>query len=275
MGSTTWRIEGALVIKVVARRGSFLLVPHVPMMTRQLCDALIALGRRERCVFVRVCPLMIDTVENRAIFTELNFKPAPMHVHPEFAWILDLRKTEDQLLADMRKTTRYTIRKAEKDGIVAEVSTDQDDIERFWKLYELTAQRQQFVPYSKKSIADEFRAFGDHAFWVFSSEAAAMIIIDGTEGFYHHGASTHHPTASYAVQWAAIREVKRRGCDYYNFWGVWPAAKKEHPQYGLSQFKRGFGGFEEAYVPTQDFKLSNLYYLTNIIERVRKMKRGF
>lgn len=275
MGSKTWRLEGVLVIKVTARRGSFLLVPHVPFFSRTLRDALEQLGKQEDCVFVRVCPLMIDTPDNRKLFLDLSFRQAPIHVHPEFASILDLSQNEDKLLEAMRKTTRYSIRKAEKDGVIAEISTRPEDLDRFWKLYQATVERQQFVPFSKKMFAAEFQAFGNHAFWVFTEQAAAMIVMTDTEGFYHHGASLHHPTASYAVQWAAIREVKRRGGRWYNFWGVWPADKPKHPQAGLSQFKRGFGGIDEVYVPTQDLVLSWRYGITYIIERLRKIRRGF
>ena len=278
--SVTWRVQGVLVIKVTARRGIFLLVPHVPFFSKSLCDELIALGQSEKCAFIRVCPLILDTFEQRLNFQRLNFKPSPLHVHPEFSWMVDLKKSEDELLADMRKTTRYSIKKSEKDGIVPEISTKPEDIERFWKLYDQTVKRQKFVPFSKKYLAEEFHAFGDHAFWVLTADAGAMVITTADEAFYHHGASTHHPTASYAVQWAAIREAKRRGMSWYNFWGVWPdfakaSSGKPHPQLGLSNFKKGFGGHGEAYVHAQDLPLSWKYWINYCIEKIRKLQRGF
>ena len=35
-------------------------------------------------------------------------------MHPEITWELDIRKPEENLLKEMRKTTRYLIRQAEK-----------------------------------------------------------------------------------------------------------------------------------------------------------------
>src|SRR3989344_2601635 len=269
MGSKTWRVDGVLVIKIVARRGTYLLVPHATKFPEQI----IVLGRSERCNFIRVCPLMPDTPENRLQFKSLKFKRAPIHVHPEFSWLLNIDQPDEVFFVGMRKTTRYSIKKAQKDGIMTEISTNPNDIERFWKLYKQTAERQQFVPFSKEYIEMEFRAFGEQAFWVFSEHAAAMIVMTEDEAFYHHGASTHHPTASYAVQWAAIQEAKRRGKVFYNFWGVWD--NPNHPQWGLSQFKRGFGGFQESYVPTQDLPLRARYWFNYIIEQARKLQRGF
>lgn len=274
IGSQTWRVQGVLVIKVDARRGAFLLVPHVSMYSKTLHEGLVRLARQEGCVFIRACPLMIDMLENRQIFHNLGFRRAPIHQHPEFAWILDIRPDEETLLAAMRKTTRYSIKKAQKDGIATEISTDPADLERFWMLYDITAKRQRFVPFSKQLLNAEFRAFEQNAYWVLAEHAAAMVVTTDTEAFYHHGASMHHPTASYLVQWEAIREAKRRGFEFYNFWGVWPD-DRARAQTGLSHFKRGFGGFEEAYVPAQDFVLSPRYWVVYAIEKARAWKRNY
>ena len=63
------------------------------------------------------------------------------------------------------------------------------------------------------------------------------------------------------------------GCNYYNFWGIAPPDKPKHPWAGLSVFKKGFGGFEEAYLHAQDFPISPKYYLNYVVERVRKWRR--
>ena len=223
--------------------------------------------------FIRVSPLMSDLPENRDIFSSLCFRKAPLYIHPESAWILEIDRDEEDLLSEMRKTTRYSIRKAQNDGVKTHISGKSEDIERFWKLYEITAKRQDFVSYSKKFIETEFKSFGDNIFWVLNEYAAAVIVLNENEGFYHHGASTHHPTASYAVQWEAIKELRRRGRKWYNFWGVWNDPKS--PQAGLSNFKRGFGGFEESYVKTQDLPLSAKYWINYIVESARKKQRGF
>ena len=281
MGSKTWRLHalpsrpGVLVIKVVARRGTFLFVPHIDSFSKSLRDELVHLAQKEGCSWIRVAPLLLDAPDNRALFQKLHFRRSPLHVHPEFAWLLDITPSEEELLAGMRKTTRYSIKKAEKDGIVPAISSNTQDLEKFWKLYNATAERQQFVPFPREMIETEFRVFGHNAFLVLTDFSAAMIIIDGFEAYYHHGASLHHPTASYLTLWTAIQEAKRRGCTTFNFWGVWPETSKPNPQAGLSQFKRGFGGYEEAYVPTQDLPLSPRYWITYAIEKIRKLQRGF
>jgi|SRR3989338_8345226 len=275
MGSPTWRVHEALVIKVDARRGTFLLVPHIGFFSEKLRDALIDLGKKEKCAFIRVCPLMEDTEENRLKFKNLKFNNAPVQMHPWLSWILDITKPEAKLLSEMRKTTRYSIRKAEKEAVAISPS---DNLDLFWEIYDKTVQRQNFTPFSKKYLQIEHQ-FLDTKFYFAAvggkTVAAAMIVFTPDCAFYHHGASlAEHPTASYLLQWRVIQEAKRRGCQFYNFWGVVRDDQHNHPWYGLSQFKKGFGGIVEAYVPAQDFVLSPHYWITYVFETIRRIKRG-
>ncbi len=287
----------ALFIKISARRGTFLLCPHGPVISlshagsplvSEILKVLTAFigpfATKQSCDFIRVCPLLIDSLDNRAHFTRLGYRQAPIHMHPELSWMLDITPSIDDLMAAMRKTTRYSIRKAEKDGVTIESSERPEDVERFYKVYEDTVDRQHFTPFSRKYLRTEFETFiADKAvswfFAVYKGEtiSAAMIVFSGKSGFYHHGASIQRYAkipASYLLQWTAIGEAKKRGCTLYNFWGVSPEDKPNHPWAGLSLFKKGFGGFPEAYVPAQDFPLTKKYWLNFVVEKVRKIKRG-
>lgn len=283
----------ALVITIKARRGSFLFCPHGPIVReggdaasvlRTLVASLRDMAKRSGCAFIRFSPLLADTDEHRRLFNGLGFRPAPIHVHPELSWILDVRPAEEDLLKAMRKTTRYSIRKAESDGVRIRMSRDPDDVETFWVVYQATVDRQNFTPFSKAYLRREFETFAEHdrAAWFFGSYngeviSAAMVIFDGHSGYYHQGASIQkYPkiTASYLLQWRAIQEAKRRGCSSYNFWGISPENRPKHPWAGLSLFKKGFGGVAEPYVHAQDLVLRPRYWLTWALETARRIKRG-
>lgn len=283
----------ALLLQVKARRGSFLLCPHGPVfltsaaplpILRVLVDEAIKLGQKDGCAFLRFCSTLADTATNQGYFKELGFKNAPIHMHPELAWILDLRKSEEALLSEMRKTTRYLIRKTEKEGIKVWQSTDLADLDRFWPIYSATAARQHFTPFSKAAITAEFSLMAKHnqiAFFFaeFQGEliAASIIVFYGQMAFYHHSGSVQkfeRINASYLLQWRVIQEAQRRGCQFYNFWGIAPEDRPKHPWAGLSQFKKGFGGFAESYVHAQDKVLQPKYYLNYLIETARRLRRG-
>ncbi|MDO8601920.1 MAG: peptidoglycan bridge formation glycyltransferase FemA/FemB family protein [bacterium] len=286
----------ALLIKVMARRGTFLLCPHGPIISlshagsplvgeiiKKLTEHLKPFALKLGCDFVRICPLLIDSLDNRATFMRTGYRQAPIHMHPELTWMLDITPSLDELMAGMRKTTRYGIRKAEKDGVTVEMSEKPEDVERFYKVYQDTVDRQHFTPFSRNYLRCEFETFitDKKVSWFFAvykgeTISAAMIIFSGNSGFYHHGASIQRYAkipASYLLQWTAIGEAKRRGCALYNFYGVSPEDKPNHPWAGLSLFKKGFGGFPEAYVPAQDLPLTKKYWLNFVIEKVRKIRR--
>jgi len=284
----------ALVIIVEARRGRFLFCPHGPIFRPgiELAAALSTLllelksaAKKNRCAFIRISPSMLDSPAHRMLFTRLGFRAAPIHMmHPELAWRLRVQERDDELLRGMRKTTRYCIRKAVKEGIVVE-SSPIADFEKFWKIYAVTAARHSFVPFSPQDLRTELEVFSaDHQAQLLIAKhndqpiAAAIIIYYADSGFYHHGASlaaTATLTAtSYLLQWHAIIETRRRGLQFYNFWGIAAPENKRHPWAGITLFKTGFGGFSEQYLHAQDFVISPKYWITYIIERFRTIWRG-
>lgn len=285
----------ALILKVEARRGTFLFCPHGPIIKNlnhteailgHLTEYLKSLAKSEKCDFIRFSPLLEKTKLNQAIFKKLKYREMPMHMlHPELSWILDISKDEKELLKGMRKSTRYCIKKAENEGITIEKSENIEDLDKFWQIYKVTAKRHDFVPFSKEYLSKEFEVFHkeNQALMLFATHekkvvAGAIIIFGPNSGFYHHGASIKEYDSlntSHALQWAAIKEAKKRGLNFYNFWGVKEKdVSKKHPWYGISLFKRGFGGFEEAYVHGKDLPLTWKYWLSCAIETLRKLKRG-
>jgi lipid II:glycine glycyltransferase (peptidoglycan interpeptide bridge formation enzyme) len=62
---------------------------------------------------------------------------------------------------------------------------------------------------------------------------------------------------------------------FYNFWGIAKEGDKKHPFYGITHFKKGFGGFEKDLLPAHDLKVSFKYWIDYVIETLRRIKRGF
>ena len=330
----------ALIIKIKSKRGSFLFIPHGPIIIQNseskiqslletLLDYLASIAKDEGYSFIRIAPVLYDNDKNRAIFSNLGFRKAPIYMHAERMWVLPLtsevkgkhvnsktsevlHKTDDELLASMRKTTRYLIRKAQRDGVTIEKRIDEKAVDDFWKIYQETARREKFVPFSKKFIVDEFEAFNKsgNAIFLFggvtgdlferdpgsaqrASEraltgmrtdqapslnsylAAALIIFTKSTAFYHQGASIHSKIpVPYLLQWEAIKEAKKRGCTLYNFWGILQKGRTPKNWEGLTLFKTGFGGRQVDFVSTQDFIISKKYHLTRLYEKFLSWRRG-
>ena len=281
----------ALAILTRAKRGTFVLCPHGPIVVPErldvigkLLDQIIQFGRDHRADFIRVAPILPDVPHLGTPFALREFRRAPIHVHPELSWIVDLTPPEDQLLANMRKTTRYSIRKAEKDGVQVRISIDPADLNIFYTLYQATVSRQKFQPFSWEYLQREFELFSKYQMIKIGIAeeqgkpvSGAMVVTTPYEAFYHQGASItgSKSVASYLLQWRMMQLAKQAGCSKYNFWGVSPDDKPNHPWAGLSLFKKGFGGEAHQYVPTQDKALTWKYKLNYFIESRRARKRGY
>jgi len=282
----------ALVVKVAAKRGTFLLVPHGPVAQnpkREMIEVLLLylknLSKEEGASFIRINPIWQRTKENTAIFQNLGFKGAPIQMHPEASWKLNLAVPEEQLFSGMRKTTRYLLRQAMNNkDIAVEQSNSLADVAIFSKLHEQVSLRQTFVPFSREYLENEFQVFSKDDgvrlfFGTYKGEiaAAAFVVFWSGIGFYHHAASLlefSKLSIPYLLQWEAIKEAKRKGCVLYDFWGyVDPKTQPKHPWAGPTLFKQGFGGEAKLYVKTQDYPLSWKYWSTAFFETVRRMRR--
>ena len=286
------KLEGVMLSVVEpAKRGRYLTVPAGPIMDFNDMDLVRAFeaeikqqARELNCVFVRVRPPLEKNEFSQKLFFALGFVNAPIHLHAELTSQLALTPSEDELLANMRKATRYEIKKGINEGIKIITSQNAEDIKKFYDLQIQTSKRQNFVPFSYKFFYEQFKVFASaNNALLYSAElngqllAMGFIIFYGQEAAYHYGASTEegrkHPGA-YLIQWEAIKEAKRRGLKRYNFWGVTHEHEKNHRFYRLSIFKRGFGGKDLEYLHAQDLVINKWRYMINlIVEKLRKRIR--
>ena len=282
----------ALIAKIRARRGTFLLIQHGPVLKNSDSKILqVFLGelkwiaKEERVSFIRMNPLLKQTEENDALLKNLGFRLASMHANAyDATWKLDLVLPEDGLFGSMRKTTRYLIKRMEKEGVKINVENPPAG-EEFLRLQDKVAERKHFIVFSKKQIKNEIEIFNpDAQLEVFNAMydnkiiASALIIFYGYRAFYYQSASyTEHKniSAPYLLVWRAILEAKKRDCKVFDFYGASPADKPNHPWAGPTLFKLGFGSERIDYLPAQDLVLSAKYWITYFIEIFRRIKRGF
>ncbi len=290
----TDQLIGSVIIQLVqSRLKRFAHIPHGPLI--ELTDnseSLTAnfwqwflgeyknIGKQHKCDFVRLASLL-STEETKSL-TDNGFRSAPIHlVNPEKTWILDITKDEETLLAEMKKSTRYEVRKGIKTGFEVRKGRTKPDLDIFWDLHLETVKRQGFVPFSRKLTETELEIFRDQAEIISvlhegTPLASGVFLFDDRAGYYHQGASTYSKLpAAHAYLWQAILEAKRRGCTEFNFWGVCDEDAKTHPWYGLSKFKRGFGGVERNYLHVHDYPLTHKYWLNWVVETYRKKKRRY
>lgn len=288
-------VGGSLILSIHAKRGNFLYLPYGPVFTGQnkesawavFTKALVDLAKIERYDFIRISPFIDNTPSSKTTVQAHGFRLAPMHMLAEHTWLLDIQKSEEEILSNMNKNHRNLIRRCEREGVRVEMHTELSAINIFNDLHDVTVDRHKFHRYSRKYIANQFSILSPHseaeAFLSYlpngTLDSAAVIIFYGSMAAYYHGASLGRdkrlPT-SYLLQWRAIQEAKKRKMVWYNFWGVAPEdAPATHPFAGITHFKKGFGGYQKNLLPAHDYPVTARYWLNWGIETLRKRKRGF
>lgn len=281
----------AYVLMIVrnAKRGRYLEIPCGPLvdfkdkkMVEKVFAKIVEVAQREKCVFVRMRPQLKADADNLKLLEKMGMEKSPMHLAAEHTVMIDLNKSEEELLAEMRRQTRYEVRRADKVGIKVEKGNDKKIFEEFHAVQVETAKRQNFVPPSLEVLLAEKQAFGDNiviykAISDGKPVAYGLIIKSGVEADYYEAASTElnrKLPGAYALLWQAMRDLKAEGYSRFNLWGIAPAGQPNHRYAGVTTFKTGFGGEVLEFVPAHDLVISKIKYLKNLtVETIRKKRR--
>lgn len=286
----------ALGTLVKAKRGTYIHFRHGPVINWSdpeivefTYNELKRLAKQEKAWFVRVSPLITPEQFKASAFSNLKSSPSQMHdVDSEETWILDLDKTEEELLANMRKNTRYMIKKAEKMGVKILMTNDPKYLNTFWDIMQDTVKRQQWTFYSFDYIKEELATFAnDNQAALFLAQYEGKFIAgsmfnwyNGQSVYRHSGTLTEFRKipASYLIQWEAIKIAKQKGLSRYNFWGLPLTEKGElkmnDPWTGVGLFKVGFGGRPEIWIHARDIPVSIKHKLTYLYEKFETKKRA-
>lgn len=189
---------------------------------------------------------------------EGRVRVSPHNIQPPRTIIVNIRGSEEDILARMKQKTRYNIRLAEKKGVTVRTW---DDIESFHKMMLVTGDRDRFGIHSLEYYRCAYELFyprGMCELLVAEYEdkplAALMGFARGLRAWYFYGASTNEERnrmPTYLLQWEAMKWAKGRGCEEYDLWGVPDEEeatleanfeKRQDGLWGVYRFKRGFGG---------------------------------
>lgn len=242
-------------------------------------------------------PLDFYTCEDRDFYNfsladlskncRLGIKKTHTDIQPPDTVLLDLSRTGDELLAQMKAKWRYNIHLAEKKGVVVTPYTaDSKDLDQaidtFYSLFETTAKRDGIAVHAKKYYKDLFalsKTFPDApkiTLWLARHEgdslAGIITLFSRREAVYLYGASSNvkrNLMPAYLLQWNAISAAKEYGSAFYDFYGMPPTDDEHHPMYGLYRFKTGFGGTIVHRPGSVDVPVSHLYSLYTTAERLR------
>jgi lipid II:glycine glycyltransferase (peptidoglycan interpeptide bridge formation enzyme) len=221
-------------------------------------------------IFVRIEP------KDASFILHSSFLTKTTNIQPGKTLVIDLSKSEEQLLAEMHQKTRYNIKVAQKHGVdIQDEFTITNGHGLFFeeavKLISNTAKRQgfkTFTPDYYKQMVDFFTLHHRenlhlHIYKaVFQNKilATAMMVDFGNTRTFLFGGSSEtdkNVMAPYFLHWQAMLDAKGKGVRYYDFWGV-ETSSGEVP--GFVRFKLGFGGRVKEYGGAFDIICNPMHY---------------
>ncbi len=227
---------------------------------------------QQRAIFLKIEPDIWESDDSSRRFSVLPPKSGPTgvlredfglhlsqhNIQPPRTIIVDIRGSEEEILARMKQKTRYNIRLAEKKGVTMRIWSD---IPAFYKMMMATGNRDDFSVHSFKyyeRVYELLHPKGLCEILVAEYEgkplAALLVAKSGIHSYYLYGASTdeeRNRMPTYLVQWEAMKWARSHGCEDYDLWGVPDEdeatleanfEKRQAGLWGVYRFKRGFGG---------------------------------
>jgi len=252
VGRKTFDVDGISIIEhQLPIVGKYFYIPRGPEVKvesiKKQVEIIIDLAKKEKAGWVRFDPENQKILEEIKKNTNYKISKAPHDMQPKEIFVIDISKSEDELLAQMKQKTRYNLRLAEKKNIKIIVSREEKYINEFLRLVKITAERDGITPHPENYYRQMIKIIPAENLQLYLAEyegkiiAANIMIFFEDTAIYLHGASDNefrNVMAPYLLQWRQIQDAKNKGCKKYDFGGVKTQGGKGWE--GITRFKLGF-----------------------------------
>jgi lipid II:glycine glycyltransferase (peptidoglycan interpeptide bridge formation enzyme) len=248
-----------------------------PDVTDETIINVSKIAQDEKAIFVKFEPDVIS----KTGYNFPNFLISPKVAFYPHTFIVDLTKTEDELLATMHPKTRYNIRLANRYNVNVQDSTTDAGFKIYLNLLFDTTKRQGFYLHTRsyhQRLWQLLKNTGKVRIMTASFQgqpiASFMLFIEKDRLFYPYGASldtNREVMAPTLLMWEVIKLGKSLKLKSFDMWGcLGPNAKEIDNGYGFHRFKQGYGGELVQYVGTYDLIINpQLYKLYNLVDKYR------
>ena len=224
-----------------------------------LMEGIKKIGREKKAIFLQVIPHISaedkESTEslNKEKFYKVDKQGLFRLTQPLWVYRVDLSKTKQELMSQMKHKTRYNIRLSMRKGVEVSEGKTLDDLTIFYKMLRNTADRKNF-PVRRfatfKSVWEQLvpSGYAKLFFAIHQGEilSGVLVFLFNKICWYMYGASdvkNRNLMANYALHWHIINWAKENGCLWYDLRGV-PTfnPSPKHSGFGIYRFKKGFGG---------------------------------
>lgn len=211
-----------------------------------ILDKLLGELKKRNVIFVKIEP--ISKIEK---LDKYHILESPHPLFTKWNQILDITKSEEELLSNMKSKTRYNIKLSQKKGVVVKEMTNNEGFNIFSKLYFETCKRQNYRGHTEFYHRTIFKHFKDKishiliAFYKNEPLCAYHLFHHLDTIYYTYGGSSiqyKNIMAPNLLMWESIKLGKKLGCKVFDMWGsLSPDYDKEDSWAGFTRFKEGYG----------------------------------
>jgi lipid II:glycine glycyltransferase (peptidoglycan interpeptide bridge formation enzyme) len=270
-------------------------LPKGDMPTKELLEELFQIGKQENCIFIQLEPNVLRSKNQESGIRnqgKKNWKleignwklqPAAHPLFTKYTFILDLTKSEEELLASMHPKARYNIKVAKRHGVKVVEDNSDKTFDAYWKLMEETTKRQGFYAHTKRYHELQWQTFlhpkTENGKWKMENGLTSHLFTASYDGkvltallffvfhdtlYYPYGASSdEHRNVMHSnlAMWEGILFGKKLGLKKFDMWGalgVEPDPKD--PWFGFHDFKRKFGPEHVEFIGSYDLVINPVTY---------------
>jgi lipid II:glycine glycyltransferase (peptidoglycan interpeptide bridge formation enzyme) len=292
-----------------APKGPLLDWTNEPLRNRVLND-LQNFAKKHGAIFLKMDPDVVlgtgipssenDVIDNagQSVMSELKrrgWRYSSDQIQFKNTVLIDLKPSEEELLARMKQKTRYNIRLAEKKDVTLRIGTPRD-LSTLYKMYAETSVRDGFVIRDEeyyKTVWQIFMTISNSPVSSLQSPltepliaevnnepvAAIFVFYFAGRAYYVYGMSRNvhrEKMPAYLLQWEAMRHAKAKGCSMYDLWGAPEVFDESDSMWGVYRFKEGLGGKVVRTLGAWDYAPNPFWYklYSEIIPRVLDMMRS-
>ncbi len=287
-GWKSHNINGVFVLEKSLPMGlSFLYAPEIEYddaKYKNLYENTKKIAEKSKTIFFRL--EILDKNDEKIIknLSKNGFIKAFEELQPEWRQIIDISKSEDEILLQMKSKGRYNIKVAQKHNVQVEVVPYEklnEGLDEFYRLYSETGKFQKISIRGKKYFREMLeKLYPKREVAIvtarYNSVANASLIVtffDGVASYLYGGSSRENRQvmAPYVAHYEAIKEAKKRGCKKYDLLAVSPENDEIHKYDNLTRFKEQFGGEKVNIVGSYDLVFRpTLYKIFKILEKFRR-----
>lgn len=286
-------------------------IPHFPFFigylpkgnvpNETMIAELIKIGEKQRCIFIQLEPNVVRANDSELKVNEkileLKLRPATHPLFTKYTFILDLTKSDDEILKNMHPKARYNIKVAKKHGVEVIMNNSKAAFDEYLRLMKETTMRQKFYAHTEnyhklmwETLGKENKSGrgGDSELNAYLLTAkykgktlTAWIVFSFRDTLYYpYGASSSENRdvmASNLMMWEAILFGKKLGLSKFDMWGAMGAnPDKKDPWYGFHSFKQKYGPEHVEFVGSFDLVINPiLYEVFRFIDKLRWMYLRF